>query len=155
MEEDDKETPTVENFWKQFYDGFVFYDQDDIINDTANNEIFLKEIAVGSIDVYTIVNNNFNIDKSINPTTDNEGKDINHPICILPNKRRILAKNNSKFIINSPNIYLGLEFDNTLPKQSAVLSDDLILSLDDILDLICIYYTLYLMYYILYADIII
>jgi len=42
--------------------------------------------------------------------------------------------NNSKFIINSPNIYLGLEFDNTLPKQSAVLSDDLIMSLDDILD---------------------
>ena len=44
--------------------------------------------------------------------------------------------NNSKFIINSPNIYLGLEFDNTLPKQPAVLSDDLIMSLDDILDLI-------------------
>ena len=42
--------------------------------------------------------------------------------------------NNSKLIINSPNIYLGLEFDNTLPKQSAVLSDDLIMSLDDILD---------------------
>ena len=35
-------------------------------------------------------------------------------------------KNTSKFIINSPNIYLGLDFDNTLPKQSAVLGDDLI-----------------------------
>tara|TARA_A100001201_G_scaffold36957_2_gene38860 strand:+ start:239 stop:712 length:474 start_codon:yes stop_codon:yes gene_type:complete len=43
-------------------------------------------------------------------------------------------KNTSKFIINSPNIYLGLDFDNTLPKQSAVLGDDLILALNDILD---------------------
>tara|TARA_R100000315_G_C5222606_1_gene134234 strand:- start:874 stop:1344 length:471 start_codon:yes stop_codon:yes gene_type:complete len=42
----------------------------------------------------------------------------------------------NKFIINSPNIYLGLEYDNTLPTQSAVLSDDLISSLSDILDLI-------------------
>ncbi len=45
-------------------------------------------------------------------------------------------ENESKFIVNSPNIYLGLEFDNTLPKQSAVLSDELITSLSDILDLI-------------------
>ena len=50
-------------------------------------------------------------------------------------------KNKSKFIVNSPNIYLGLEFDNTLPKQPAVLSDDLIESLDDILDLILKIYT--------------
>ena len=42
----------------------------------------------------------------------------------------------SKFIINSPKIYLGLEFNNDLPEQSAVLADDLILSLSDILDLI-------------------
>ena len=42
----------------------------------------------------------------------------------------------SKFIINSPNIYLGLEFDNKLPTQSAVLSDDLIIVLEDILDAI-------------------
>jgi hypothetical protein len=40
----------------------------------------------------------------------------------------------SKFIINSPNIYLGLDFDNKLPTQSAVLSDDLIIALEDILD---------------------
>tara|TARA_R110000765_G_scaffold410362_1_gene509010 strand:- start:10 stop:483 length:474 start_codon:yes stop_codon:yes gene_type:complete len=42
----------------------------------------------------------------------------------------------SKFVINSPKIYLGLEFNNDLPKQSAVLADDLISSLVDILDLI-------------------
>ena len=42
----------------------------------------------------------------------------------------------NKFIINSPNIYLGLEFDNTLPVQPAVLSDDLISSLNEILDAI-------------------
>ncbi len=42
----------------------------------------------------------------------------------------------SKFIINSPNIYLGLEFNNDLPEQPAVLSDDLISSLIEICDLI-------------------
>lgn len=41
-------------------------------------------------------------------------------------------KDTSKFIINSPNIYLGLEYDNTLPTQSAVLADDLIASLKEI-----------------------
>ena len=40
---------------------------------------------------------------------------------------------NTKFIVNSPNIYLGLEYDNTLPQQSAVLADDLITALKDIL----------------------
>ena len=38
----------------------------------------------------------------------------------------------SKFVVNSPNIYLGLEYDNSLPEQSAVLSDDLISSLSSI-----------------------
>ncbi len=33
--------------------------------------------------------------------------------------------NDSSFIINSPNIYLGLEYDNTLPTQPAVLGDEL------------------------------
>ena len=47
----------------------------------------------------------------------------------------------SKFIINSPNIYLGLEYDNTLPTQPAVLSEDLITSLSDILDLILTVYS--------------
>ena len=42
-------------------------------------------------------------------------------------------KEKSKFIVNSPNIYLGLEYDNTLPKQPAVLGDDLITTLKDIL----------------------
>jgi hypothetical protein len=42
----------------------------------------------------------------------------------------------NKFIVNSPKIFLGLEFDNTLPEQSAVLADDLIASLIEILDLI-------------------
>tara|TARA_Y100001973_G_C5068506_1_gene266350 strand:+ start:196 stop:663 length:468 start_codon:yes stop_codon:yes gene_type:complete len=42
----------------------------------------------------------------------------------------------SSFIVNSPNIYLGLESDNTLPTQPAVLSDDLIESLEDICDAI-------------------
>tara|TARA_Y100000592_G_scaffold85719_1_gene138157 strand:- start:16894 stop:17364 length:471 start_codon:yes stop_codon:yes gene_type:complete len=44
-------------------------------------------------------------------------------------------KNTSKFIINSPNIYLGLD-DNNLPTQPAVLADDLIVSLTDILRMI-------------------
>ena len=39
----------------------------------------------------------------------------------------------NKFVVNSPNIYLGLEYDNTLPQQSAVLADDLITALKDIL----------------------
>ena len=42
----------------------------------------------------------------------------------------------SKFVVNSPNIYLGLEFNNTLPEQPAVLGDDLISSLTDILEAI-------------------
>ena len=42
----------------------------------------------------------------------------------------------SKFVVNSPNIYLGLEFDNTLPEQPAVLGDELVSSLVEILDLI-------------------
>ena len=45
-------------------------------------------------------------------------------------------KKESKFIVNSPNIYLGLNYDNTLPEQPAVLANDLIRSLEDILDLI-------------------
>ena len=45
-------------------------------------------------------------------------------------------KEQSKFIVNSPNIYLGLDFDNTLPKQSAVLAEDLIVILNEILDII-------------------
>ena len=45
-------------------------------------------------------------------------------------------ENESKFVINSPNIYLGLEFDNTLPEQPAVLGDELLSSLVEILDLI-------------------
>jgi hypothetical protein len=42
-------------------------------------------------------------------------------------------KEKSKFIVNSPNIYLGLEYNNTLPVQPAVLGDDLITTLKDIL----------------------
>ena len=42
----------------------------------------------------------------------------------------------SNFIVNSPQIYLGLEFDNKLAEQSAVLGDDLIESLEEILDMI-------------------
>ena len=45
-------------------------------------------------------------------------------------------KKESKFIVNSPNIYLGLNYDSTLPEQPAVLANDLIRSLEDILDLI-------------------
>ena len=45
-------------------------------------------------------------------------------------------ENESKFVVNSPNIYLGLEIDNTLPVQPAILSDDLISSLNEILDAI-------------------
>ena len=45
-------------------------------------------------------------------------------------------KEESKFIVNSPNIYLGLEFDDTLPTQPAVLGDELGELLDGILELI-------------------
>ena len=45
-------------------------------------------------------------------------------------------KEESKFIVNSPNIYLGLDYDNSLPKQPAVLAEDLIIILNEILDLI-------------------
>ena len=41
----------------------------------------------------------------------------------------------SKFVVNSPNIYLGLEFDNTLPIQPAVLGDELVTILNEILDM--------------------
>ena len=41
----------------------------------------------------------------------------------------------SKFVVNSPNIYLGLEFDNTLPTQPAVLGDELVVILNEILDM--------------------
>ena len=34
-------------------------------------------------------------------------------------------KDTSKFVLNAPNIYLGLEFDNTLPTQPAVLGNEL------------------------------
>jgi len=42
----------------------------------------------------------------------------------------------SKFVVNSPNIYLGLEYDNTLPTQPAVLGHELRDLLLDILDMI-------------------
>lgn len=42
----------------------------------------------------------------------------------------------SKFVINSPNIYLGLEYDDTYPTQPAVLGDELEEVLGDMLDLI-------------------
>ena len=42
----------------------------------------------------------------------------------------------NKFIVNSPNIHLGLEYDNTLPAQPAVLGHELRDLLTDILDLI-------------------
>jgi len=42
----------------------------------------------------------------------------------------------SKFIINSPKIYLGLEYDDTLPTQPAVLGDELGVLLEGVLDLI-------------------
>ena len=48
----------------------------------------------------------------------------------------ISSEEGSQFIVNSPKIYLGLTFDNKLPEQSAVLGDELIESLDEILDMI-------------------
>ena len=42
----------------------------------------------------------------------------------------------SKFVINSPKIYLGLEFDDTLPTQPAVLGDELGELLEGVLDLV-------------------
>lgn len=46
------------------------------------------------------------------------------------------SEEDSHFIVNSPKIYLGLTFDNKLPEQPAVLGDELIESLDEILDII-------------------
>ncbi len=40
----------------------------------------------------------------------------------------------SKFVINSPQIYLGLEYDDTLPTQPAVLGEELKEILTEILD---------------------
>ena len=40
----------------------------------------------------------------------------------------------SNFIINSPNIYLGLTYNDRLPTNSAVLGDELELWLDDLLE---------------------
>ena len=45
-------------------------------------------------------------------------------------------KDTSKFVVNSPNIYLGLEFDNTLPTEPAVLGNELQEILEDIIDCI-------------------
>ena len=45
-------------------------------------------------------------------------------------------ENESKFVINSPNIYLGLEFDNSYPTEPAVLGDQLEDTLDRMLTLI-------------------
>ena len=45
-------------------------------------------------------------------------------------------ENESKFIVNSPNIYLGLEFDNTFPTEPAVLGNELGDFLDELLDLL-------------------
>jgi len=42
----------------------------------------------------------------------------------------------SKFVINSPKIYLGLEYDDTLPTQPAVLGEELGVLLEGILDLV-------------------
>tara|TARA_R110001592_G_scaffold59556_1_gene180669 strand:+ start:2007 stop:2477 length:471 start_codon:yes stop_codon:yes gene_type:complete len=42
----------------------------------------------------------------------------------------------SKFVVNSPKIYLGLEYDNSLPKQPAVLGHELKDFLSEVLDLI-------------------
>ncbi len=45
-------------------------------------------------------------------------------------------KNNSKFVINSPNIYLGLGYNNEYPIEPAVLGDQLEETLERILYLI-------------------
>ena len=42
----------------------------------------------------------------------------------------------SKFVINSPQIYLGLEYDDTLPTQPAVLGEELGVLIEGVLDLI-------------------
>tara|TARA_B100001113_G_C21120408_1_gene627154 strand:- start:2364 stop:2846 length:483 start_codon:yes stop_codon:yes gene_type:complete len=52
-------------------------------------------------------------------------------------------KEKSQFVINSPNIYLGLEYDKKLAIQSAVLGDELIDHLTKICGLISqLYYDL-------------
>ena len=46
------------------------------------------------------------------------------------------SEDGSHFIVNSPKIYLGLEANNALPEQPAVLGDELIESLEEVLDMI-------------------
>ena len=45
-------------------------------------------------------------------------------------------KKESKFVVNSPNIYLGLETNNTLPTQPAVLGNELECVLKQMLKLV-------------------
>jgi len=49
-------------------------------------------------------------------------------------------KDKSKFVVNSPNIYLGLKDNDALPTQPAVLGEDLCEMLEEILDLITTVY---------------
>ena len=46
------------------------------------------------------------------------------------------GENASKFVLNSPNIYLGLTYDGNLPSEPAVLGDELEDLLVEILELI-------------------
>ena len=42
----------------------------------------------------------------------------------------------NKFVVNAPNIYLGLDYNDALPKEPAVLGDSLETLLNEILDVI-------------------
>ncbi len=44
--------------------------------------------------------------------------------------------NNNNFIVNAPNIYLGLEYDDSLPKEPAVKGNSLEELLNELLDVI-------------------
>ena len=87
-----------ERFWKQYYDGIVYYDVNDGFN--TNEEIFLRELTVGSIDTYDIVNSEFDLTNTQSSSPS--------PIIVAPYKRLILGDEKSKYMKTArpPKIYL-------------------------------------------------
>ena len=88
-----------ERFWKQYYDGIVYFDeQDDGFN--TNKDIFLRELTIGSIDTYDIVNSDFDLTNTQSSSPS--------PIIVAPNKRLILCDQKSKYMKTArpPKIYL-------------------------------------------------
>lgn len=99
-----------ERFWNQYYYSLVYYDGDDIFNtltDEAGEEdqIFLRELMIGSIDTYDIVNSEFNIPNITNSTNE-------PPIRIAPYKRLLPSREKTKFMkmVMPKKIYLDSNY---------------------------------------------